>query len=201
LATRILGIVGSYRKGGIIDSLVSETLAAAEGQGAATAKVHLVDMHIEFCTNCRTCTQQPGPGRGKCIHNDDMEGILAQWEESDALVLGAPVNFFNVNAITRRFMERLLGYAYWPWDEPAGPHLRTKAGTKRAVLITSSAMPAMMGRVFTGALRALRLTAAAMGAKPVASIFVGTSAVHRQQAPPEKALRKARNAGRKLAAG
>ena len=56
---RILGIVGSYRKGGVIDSMVIEALAAAREHGAETEIVYLIDKHIEFCTNCRTCTQQP----------------------------------------------------------------------------------------------------------------------------------------------
>jgi len=32
--TNIIGIVGSYRKGGVIDTLVSATLSAAEEAGA-----------------------------------------------------------------------------------------------------------------------------------------------------------------------
>ena len=40
MSTRILGIVGSYRKGGIVDTLLSEALAAAEKQGAETSKIY-----------------------------------------------------------------------------------------------------------------------------------------------------------------
>ena len=68
--TRVTAIVGSYRKGGIIDSAVDEILAGARKEGALVSKILLIDRHIEFCTNCRTCTQQPGPQRGKCIIDD-----------------------------------------------------------------------------------------------------------------------------------
>ncbi len=57
---KITAILGTYRKGGVIDSAVEEILAAAREAGAETAKIYLIDRHIEFCTNCRTCTQQEG---------------------------------------------------------------------------------------------------------------------------------------------
>lgn len=200
MSVRVIGIVGSYRKGGIIDSLVSETLAAAEEHGAETTKIYLLDAHVEFCTNCRSCTQEPGIERGKCIHDDEMVRILDDCDKADAIVLGAPVNFFNVNAITRRFMERTLGYTYWPWGTQGGPMLRTK-GEKKAVLITSAALPAFLVRFVTGAKRALNLTAKGMGAKPVAWISAGMIAKDVDTSPPASAVRKARKAGRKIARG
>jgi FMN-dependent NADH-azoreductase len=200
MGKKILGIVGSYRKGGVIDTLVTEVLSSAEEQGAQTTKIYLVDQHIEFCTNCRKCTQDAGSEPGKCIHQDDMESILARFRDSDAIVLGAPVNFFNVNAVTRKFMERLACFSYWPWGAK-GPQMRTESKVKKAVLITSMAMPALLGRIFTGALRALRIAATTMGAKPVASIIVGMVAQKERPSVPEDAIRKAREAGRRLVTG
>jgi multimeric flavodoxin WrbA len=196
---RILGIVGSYRKNGTIDSLVTEVLSSAKEQGAETEKIYLLDKHIEFCTNCRACTQQPGTGRGECVHRDDMAGILDRYEASDGVVIGAPVNCFNLNALTRRFMERLVCYAYWPWGQP-GYTLRQKSRGQKAVLITSSAMPAIMCRLFTGAPRALRVIAEVMGAKPIASFVAGLSAQKQQAVVPDELLRRAREAGRRLTA-
>ena len=62
-------------------------------------------------------------------------------------------------------------------------------------------LPGFLGRVFTGALRALGIIAKTMGARPVASLFVGMIAQEKYARPPGKALRKARAAGRKLAGG
>ncbi len=197
MSKKVLGIVGSYRKGGIVDTLVDETLAAAAENGAETSKIYLLDVPIEFCTNCRDCTQEPGTKRGPCVHDDQMEAVLDQIDACDAVVLGAPVNFFNINALTRRFMERLVCYTYWPWGT-MGPKMRVKTKTKKAVLITSSAMPGFLGRIFTGAMRALKIIAQTMGAKPVATLFVGLIADKPKREPPPKAIRKARAAGRKL---
>ena len=200
MVRRILGIVGSYRKNGIVDRLVTETLSAAEAQGAVTKKIYLTDMHIEFCTNCRRCTQEPGTAPGKCIHTDDFAGILSEWETCDGLVVGAPVNFFNITAITRRFMERLVCFSYWPWGQ-LSPKMRTEDKRREAVLITAAAMPAFMGRVFTGAPRALWLIADTMGAKPIKRIFAGMSARAEHMPPSPKAIRQARAAGARLAGG
>lgn len=200
MAKKILGIVGSYRKNGIIDRLVTETLSSAEALGAATKKLYLADAHIEFCKNCRQCTQEPGTEPGKCVHSDDFNAILSEWKEYDGLVIGAPVNFFNVTAVTRKFMERLVCFAYWPWGQ-LGPKMRSRNKDKRAVLITATAMPSFMGRLLTGAPRALQLIAETMGAKPVKSIFVGLAAQKERSAPSEKAIRQARAAGRQLVAG
>ncbi len=196
---KILGIVGSYRKQGLIDTLVGEALAAAEAEGATTKKIYLTDAHIDFCRNCRHCTQRPGPERGDCVQSDDMDAILDEWAECDGLVLGAPVNFFNTTAVTRRFMERLVGFAYWPWGQMA-PSVRAKHAGKRAVVITSAAMPGLMIGVVTGAPRALRMIATTMGAKVIKTICVGLVAREERPTPPARAVRRAQAAGRRLAA-
>jgi multimeric flavodoxin WrbA len=137
---RILAIVGTYRKGGTIDSAVEAILASARAAGAETEKICLIDRHIEFCTNCRTCTQEPGPQRGKCVLADDMQSIFDEIERADALVLASPMNCWTVTAVMKRFIERSLGYVYWPWGSLA-PKPRNKQLTKRAVVVTSSASP------------------------------------------------------------
>ncbi len=60
---RVTAIVATYRKGGMIDSAVAEILAAAREEGAEVERIDLIDKHIEFCTNCRACTQEPGAAR------------------------------------------------------------------------------------------------------------------------------------------
>ncbi len=194
---KILGMVGSYRKNGIIDSLVSATLSSAEALGATTKKIYLSDAHIEFCSNCRQCTQEPGVEPGTCVHFDDVAAILSEWKECDGLVMGSPVNFFNVTAVTRKFMERLVCFSYWPWGQP-GPKMRSKLRDKKAVLITASAMPAFMGWIFTGAPRALRLIAKTMGAQPIKTIFVGLAGQQQHPTLSGKAIRQAQAAGRQL---
>jgi multimeric flavodoxin WrbA len=117
MSKKVVAIVGSYRKGGVVDRTVEAILQGAREKGAETHTIYLTEQQIGFCTNCRQCTQTPGAARGKCAQQDCLESILTEIEAADSLVLGSPVNYYNVTAIFRRFLERLLGYFYWPWGQ------------------------------------------------------------------------------------
>lgn len=198
MSAKVVAIVGSYRKGGTIDSAVEAVLAGAREKGASTHTIYLSDQHIEFCTNCRKCVQHAGEQRGKCVLDDALNGILAEIDAADAVVLGSPVNCFNVTAIFCRFMERLVGSAYWPWGKPA-PVDRSKLRPRRAVLLASAAMPGFLIPLATGAARALRLTAQMLGAKPVAHLWIGLAAGQPHQPLSPRTLDQARCLGWRLA--
>lgn len=183
----------------MVDQAVAEVLAGCRELGAEVSTVYLLDENIEFCRNCRLCMQQGGDARGDCPIKDDMPVLLDRIEAADALVLGAPVNCYNVNAITRRFMERLVCYGYWPWGKP-GPENRIKVASKRAVLVTSTAMPAFLGRIATGAIRALKAIATLVGAKPVGTLFIGLAAMEQEPMLSPAAAGKARKLGHRLVA-
>ncbi len=201
MSKKIVAIIGTYRKGRTIDTAVGEVLRGARDAGATTEAVYLLDKHIEFCTNCRACTQEPNAGRrGRCVQNDDIESILKSVDEAEGLVLASPTNFYNATAIMRRFMERLVGYAYWPWNAKTGPRMRVKGADKKAVIITSTACPAFIAKVFMpGGRKALKLMAETMGAKVQSSLFYGTAAITSDATLPDKDCRKAYQAGRRLA--
>jgi NAD(P)H-dependent FMN reductase len=174
MRTRVVAIVGSYQKGGTTDNAVEAVLQGAREKGAKTHTIYLTDQHIQFCTNCRECAQTPGPARGKCPQKDDMESILTEIEAADAVVLGSPVNYGNVTAIFRQFMERLTGFSYWPWGRGLAT-LRKPKPSRKAVLVTSSSMPEFLISWLTDAPSALRTTAKQLGARPVGTVFVGQS--------------------------
>jgi putative NADPH-quinone reductase len=141
--------------------------------------------------------QAPGNERGKCAQQDEMEPILAGIEAANAVVLGSPVNAFNTTAIFRRFMERLVGYGYWPWGQNA-PVARTRRRPRKAVLVASSAAPGFLIPFATGAPRALRLAATLLGAKPVGKLWIGFAARDQHQRLSEKTRERARRLGMKL---
>jgi hypothetical protein len=197
MGRKIIAVVGSYRKGGVIDSAIDAILRAAAEKGAETEKLYLIDQHIEFCTNCRKCTQAEGAQRGRCILKDDMDMLLTKIEQADGLVIGSPTNFFNVTAVTRRFIERLVCYACWPWGQKA-PAVRNRERRRQAVLVTSSAMPALFAKFFTGSLRILKIAAETLGAKPIGAIAIGMAALAEKQELPAGILEKARKLGCRL---
>jgi hypothetical protein len=76
--------------------------------------------------------------------------------------------------------------------------MRKSYSAKKAVLITSSAMPSLMGRFLTGSIRGLKLGVKMIGAKPVATIYIGLSAMNEEQALRKSILRKTQNSAKKL---
>lgn len=195
----IIAIVGSYRKGGTVDTAVDEILRAAQKNGAVTSKIYLIDKHIEFCTNCRKCTQKAGPDRGACPLEDDMDGILDVIEKADALVLGTSINFYTVTAVMKSFAERLLRYDYWPWGM-LRPKMRDTKREKPAVVVISSAAPAIMTRLLTGSARLMRDAAAMMGFRTTGVITVGIAATAPEPKLNPRILKKTRRLGAALAA-
>lgn len=198
MSAKIVAIVGSYRKDGITERAVAAVLEGARAHGAVTEIFSLREKPIEFCTNCRACTQEPGEARGRCTQHDGMEEMLAAIESADAVVLASPVNYYNVTALFRRFMERLLGYAYWPWGQNA-PRLRSKEQPRKAVLVSSSAAPGLLIPAATGAARALRLAAHMVGAKPVGHLWIGLIAGEPHAPLPARVRDRALRLGEMLA--
>jgi multimeric flavodoxin WrbA len=194
---KVIAIVGTYRKGGVIDQAVDEILASVKEAGAETEKIYLIDKHIEFCTNCRNCTQQKGPQRGQCSIKDDMNGILDAVERSDAIVLASPMNFYTVTAVTKRFIERLVCYSYWPWGMPA-PKWRDERKDKRALLIASSAAPAILARLTTKLVHLLKNVARLFRAKVTGVLFIGLCAQEQHKIITERTKKKTRLLGKKL---
>jgi len=194
---KITAVIGSYRKGGIIDQTVDEVLAAATAGGDTASKIYLIDRHIEFCRNCRICTQQEGERRGRCPQEDEMEAILNEIDGSEAIILAAPMNFGAVTAVMKRFIERLICTAYWPWGQMA-PKLRRREKKKRAVLVAASAAPAFLSRLMTPMVGRLKNAADILGARTVGVLFVGLAARAQRQEIGAGVRKRARQMGRKL---
>jgi len=197
MAKKVVAVVGSYRKGGTVDTAVDAVLAGARANGAETKKIYLVDQHIEYCRNCRSCTQQEGKQRGKCVIEDDMETIQSEIDAADALVLASPMNFYNTTAIFRTFLERLLGAAYWPWKQWS-PVARSKELAKKAVLVGSSAAPGFLLGVNLAFRKSLRVAANLLGTRPVARLWIGLAAKNPTPRISASVLRRAEKIGARL---
>ena len=194
---KVTAVVGTYRKGGAIDLVTEELLGAARERGAVTDTIYLIDEPIEFCTNCRACTQQEGDSRGKCVQKDGMEALLERIDAADALVVASPMNFYSMTAVTKRFLERLICEAYWPWGM-AAPKFRNPHPRKPAVILATSAAPGFMARWQSGFLFLLRKLTRTLGGKPVGNLFVGLCSMKKQPRISERVKRKARTLGARL---
>jgi len=98
---KVLGIVGSSRKGGNTEILVKEALAAAQKAGAQTELVLLAGKNVAPCDGCGGCRKTHA-----CHIHDDMDTIYRQLEAADAIVFGSPVYFGSVSAQMKTIMDR-----------------------------------------------------------------------------------------------
>ena len=98
---KVLGIVGSPRKGGNTEILVREALAAVKEAGVETEIVLVADKNIAGCDGCASCRQT-----GVCRIKDDMQPLYKQLEAADAVIFGTPVYFHNVTAQAKAIMDR-----------------------------------------------------------------------------------------------
>lgn len=182
---KVLAINGSYRDDGITDQTVEALAQAIEVAGAEVEIILLREYPIEFCLNCRACTQQPGAAPGECVLHDGMQDLIDKIERADGLILASPTNFGSVTAIFKRFMERLAVYAYWPWDLNGPQYRKAQAPRKKALLVSSCAAPGIIGHWFFGTHNQLKMTAKTIGAEVVGSLFTGMIAKEKHPKLPK----------------
>jgi multimeric flavodoxin WrbA len=102
--SRVLGIVGSPRRGGNTEILVDEVLRGAREGGAIVEKVFLSDLDIAPCQACDSCEET-----GDCVQGDDMGQVLERMDRAQVWVLGTPVYWWGPTAQFKGFLDRWYG--------------------------------------------------------------------------------------------
>ncbi|WP_457595531.1 flavodoxin family protein [Hydrogenimonas sp.] len=195
---KIFIVNGSYRDNGITDQTLEIMTRTLQAAGAETETLWLRRFPLDFCLNCRSCTQQPGPMPGLCVLSDGMHEVIEKLEEADGYIFASPTNFGSATALYKRFLERLIPYAYWPWGERAPEYRRAGGRRKSALLVASSAAPEIVGRLFYSTLKQLGMGAKAVGADTVGTLFAGAVAPQRDPLLPQRTRAKAEKLARKL---
>ena len=99
---KILGIIGSPRKGGNTDTLVDEILRGARSKKAEIEKIYLDDLKIRPCNACGLCL-----ANGKCVVEDDFQLIFQKIKEANGIILGSPIYCSTVTAQTKALIDRV----------------------------------------------------------------------------------------------
>jgi len=97
----LTAIYGSPRENGNTDLLLKAFVQGARGQGAEVREIRLRDLSFSPCTECGGCSET-----GCCVLHDDMGMLYPLLEDSDILVLSAPVFFYNLNALSKAMVDR-----------------------------------------------------------------------------------------------
>ncbi|MDQ1280556.1 MAG: red protein [Thermoproteota archaeon] len=92
----VIGLVGSPRKNMRTNSLVDAALEGSKSRGVEIEKIYLVDYKI------RPFTGQGGSDEAFQYCPEDLSKLC---EEADAIILGAPVYWGDINGLTKNFMD------------------------------------------------------------------------------------------------
>ncbi len=196
--TKVLAINGSYRDDGVTDKTVEFLIQELISAGAEAEHIHLREYPIEFCLNCRECTQQAGDVPGKCVLDDGLNALVDKIEQADAYIFASPTNFGSVTALFKRFMERMVVYGYWPWGAKFPKFRKEKVAKKKAILISSCGAPGIMGRWLFGTYGQLKKTAGVVGADSVGEIFTGLVSTEQHPELSERTIAKIKTLAVKL---
>lgn len=101
---QVLGVVGSPRPNGNTDILIDKVLESAACAGANVSKIYLGKLNIAPCRACQACKKE-----GRCIVDDDMQGVLDKLDASSIWVLGTPVYWFGPTGWFKAFIDRFYG--------------------------------------------------------------------------------------------
>lgn len=125
----IAAFVGSARKHGYCEALISELRRGAESLGAEVTVFHVTDMTIKPCLGCMYCRQE----KGCVIQNDDMMEVYRALRDADGVAFSSPIYFGQMAGACLTLLDRLY---------PLVSADRTPAlGRKPAVLIYTQAVP------------------------------------------------------------
>jgi multimeric flavodoxin WrbA len=100
---KILAVVGSPRKGGNTDLLVSRIADGAASRNAQVDMVRLGELQIRECDGCHACwTGRP------CSKQDDMLALYPKIAASETIVFGTPVYWYGPTALMKGFIDRFV---------------------------------------------------------------------------------------------
>ncbi len=99
----VLAVVGSPRKNGNTDILVSRIAKGACAGGADVDMIRLGGLEVRDCDGCHACW------RGRpCSKNDDMRQLYPRIMAADIIIFGTPVYWYGPTALMKAFIDRFV---------------------------------------------------------------------------------------------
>lgn len=117
MAYKILGIVGSPRRGSNSEVMVKAALKSAEEvPGIETEMIDFVGKKVMPCIGCFKCLER----QELCIFKDKdyMAEFYEKWLMADGIIIGSPVYHLAIPGIFKNAIDR-LGEGIWGLKNPA----------------------------------------------------------------------------------
>ena len=106
---KVIVISTSLRAGSNSDALADKFIEGALTAGNEVEKISLKDKQIAFCRGCLACQKL-----GRCVINDDVNGIMAKVLEADAVCWATPVYYYEMSGQMKVLIDRMN--AMYPLD-------------------------------------------------------------------------------------
>lgn len=190
---KVLGILGSPRKGGNTELLLEEALKGAEAEGAEVERLRLTDYNIIPCKECLACYKE-----GNCIILDDMAKIYPKLLEADIILLASPIFFYGVTAWAKALIDRCQ--ALWARKYQLKDPSYGKGGRKRKGFFIS--VGGTKGqKTFEGAILTTKYFFDVLNAEYAGELVLREVDAKGDVLKHPEALQQAFEAGRKLVSG
>ena len=98
---KVLGILGSPRRGGNTEILLDEALKGASDYGGLCEKVILRDLKITPCLEIYKCAED-----GVCAIQDEMQELFPKIIQAERFLLASPIFFYSVPALAKAMIDR-----------------------------------------------------------------------------------------------
>ena len=149
---KVLLINGSPRKNGNTLLALEEMNKIFLEEGFETEIVSLGTQDIRGCIACGSCAKT-----GKCVFDDIVRELSAKFEQSDGLVIGAPVYYGSANATLMAAVQRLFQSSRFDKTMKVGAAVAaarrgglTAAFDEMNKFFTISGMPVASGQYWNG---------------------------------------------------
>lgn len=101
--SKVVIINSSPRPNGNTSIAVREMQTVFEKEGVEVVTFNIGNMPVRGCVACGGCSQT-----GKCVFDDVVNEIAAQFESADGLVVASPVYYASANATLIACLDRLF---------------------------------------------------------------------------------------------
>ncbi len=181
---------------GMTDLVLQRFLGGAAEKGAEVETVYLADKKIADCLGCLTCWFKT-PGR--CRHKDDLPALQEKMFHASVLVYATPLYICTMNAIMKRFLDRIISLAepYQEYRDGVCSHPMERERRARTVLVSTCGFPGL--RNFDPLRFTFERICETGGYQLHAAILIPSAPLlARSPSPAEEQLEYVRQAGREV---